>query len=49
MKIKKVICKDCGHEDRVEIVTAEEADRRKVRLVQVRCPKCGSINVILRD
>lgn len=49
MKVKKVICKDCGYEDKVEIFTREEADRKQIQLAPVRCPNCGSLNVIVRD
>ena len=49
MKVKRVICKDCGHEGKVEIFDREEAEKRRIRLVPVTCPKCGSRNVIVQD
>jgi hypothetical protein len=33
MKVRRVICRDCGHEDKVEIFTREEADRKHMQLV----------------
>jgi DNA-directed RNA polymerase subunit RPC12/RpoP len=49
MKVRRVICRSCGHEDKVEVFTREEADRKHMQLMPVTCPKCGSRNVIVQD
>ncbi len=44
-----VICRTCGHEEKIEVYTDEEAIRLRIPRVPLRCPKCGSPHVETRD
>ena len=40
MKKVRYVCKRCGHRFEVEILEREEIEEKKIRTVQVSCPKC---------
>lgn len=45
MRKMKYHCKRCGEVFEVEIMTREEANDKKMSLIPIRCPKCGSQEV----
>ncbi len=49
MKRVLAVCRDCGHEERIEIWTREEAERENVSTAPPRCKKCRSRNIKLCD
>ena len=49
MKIKTIVCKTCGHEERLEIGPPEEILRMNKTPTNPRCKKCGSRNIELHD
>jgi hypothetical protein len=49
MKVKILVCKRGGHEQRIETYSREEAEQRRIQLVSPRCEHCGSGDVELRD
>lgn len=49
MKRKLLVCKECGHEQRINIYDREESEKLNIRLGPPRCEKCGSTNVQLYD
>lgn len=49
MKRKLLVCKKCGHEQRINIYDREESKRLNIRLGPPRCEKCGGTNVQLYD
>jgi Zn ribbon nucleic-acid-binding protein len=48
MKVMIVVCKQCGHEKRIEVYNHEEAERKRIQIAPPKREKCGSANVILR-
>ena len=38
---KRLVCDRCEESFLVEVLEAGEAERKKVRPVPARCPKCG--------
>lgn len=44
---KRYHCLNCGFTFETEVLDREEADRRRVRLSPVQCPKCNHTD--LRD
>jgi len=52
MKTKRLVCRNCGYEGDVPILTPEEAEnlrRKREPLGPVRCPKCHATTVQLYD
>lgn len=49
MKIKTKVCKNCGHEKKIKVYTAEEARQKRIHINRPICENCGSTNVELRD
>lgn len=49
MKKKLLVCKECGHEQRINIYDREESKQLNIRLGPPRCEKCRSTNVQLYD
>lgn len=47
MKTMTLVCKDCGHEQRIKIYAPEELKKLGIRPVRPRCRKCGSTNINL--
>lgn len=45
MRIVLVICRRCRHEERVEVLTQEEARDPERPSSPVRCRRCGSFDV----
>lgn len=45
MKTMTLVCKDCGHEQRIKIYAPEELKKLGIRPVRTRCGKCGSTNI----
>lgn len=45
MRIKRFICRQCGHRFQAEVLEPGEAEERRIRPAPVRCPKCRSTNV----
>ncbi len=45
MRTVRLICRQCGHEDKVEILTPDEKRDPTIPRQPVRCPKCGSTDV----
>lgn len=48
MRVKVLVCKKCGYEGRVEVLSPDEA-RKNPRAAPARCPRCASIDVELHD
>jgi hypothetical protein len=49
MKRVTLICKSCGNEARIEVVTRDDLEKRPRPTRPASCPKCGSGRVELRD
>ena len=50
MKRMHLICRTCGHEARIEVLTREEVERDPQQpMRRPTCPRCGSADVQLRD
>jgi uncharacterized Zn finger protein len=49
MKRVTLVCKACGNEEWIEIVTREEQESRPRPTRPASCLKCGSGNVELHD
>jgi hypothetical protein len=49
MKRVTLVCKSCGNEQRIEIVTREELEARPRPTRPASCPRCGSGNVELHE
>ena len=49
MKRVTLVCKTCGCEQRIEILTREDLERRPQPTRRPTCPRCGSPNVDLRE
>ena len=49
MRKMRIVCKDCGYDEKREFYDREDGDSRNLRIVPPRCKKCGSTNVKLYD
>jgi hypothetical protein len=49
MKRVTLVCKACGHEERIEILTRDDLDRRPRPTRPASCSKCGSERVESHD
>jgi len=49
MKRVIVICKSCGKQERIEILTREDLERRPQPTRRPTCTRCGSANVDIRE
>jgi Zn finger protein HypA/HybF involved in hydrogenase expression len=49
MKRVTLICERCGNEERIEIVTRGDLEKRPHLTRPATCPACGSERVELRD
>lgn len=47
MQNKEYRCKNCGNSFEIKgVITREEALEKKIALQPIRCPKCGSQDII---
>jgi ribosomal protein L37E len=49
MKVKTLVCKQCGYEQKIRTYSSEDAERGRFQLTSPRCERCGSSNVKLYD
>ena len=49
MKRVTLVCKTCGNEERIEIMTRDDLEKRPRPTQPARCSKCGSGRVELHD
>ncbi len=52
MRRKHLVCRSCGYEGEIPILSpeeAEEARRRREPIGPARCPRCGSSNVSIHE
>ena len=49
MKIRTLVCKDCGHEQKIKVYSPEELKKLGISPAHPRCGKCGSINIRLYE
>ena len=49
MKTMTLVCKDCGHEQKIKTYSSEELKKSGIRPVRPRCEKCRSSNISLNE
>lgn len=49
MTVKIVVCNHCGYEERIKVISREEATRERKPMYAITCSRCGSGNVRLHD
>jgi uncharacterized Zn finger protein len=49
MKRVTLVCKACGNEEQIEIITRDDLEKRPRQTQPARCSKCGSGRVQLHD
>lgn len=49
MKTMHLVCKDCGYEGSIKVVTRDDQERKRIPTQPASCPQCQSRNVALYD
>jgi hypothetical protein len=49
MVVRLIVCLDCHYEGHQKVYTREDLERERLPNVHVRCPRCGSTNVLVKD